>query len=637
MLQKIGDKLQGQRWLALVMLGMLALVFAAWGAYGIVDFTNKTGNFAAKVNGEEISLTEVKRAWQQQEPQYLRLFGGDIPAAQRDLLQARILEGYIRNAAVYQQAERLGFAVTDAQVQRAYQSEPAFQVDGKFSPQAARAALAAAGISPAAFDAEQRRNLAMNQVASSVALSEFLTPTELARLQALEDQQRELRFALLTPQQFAGTAPVAPAAIEAWYGAHTADYQTTESVNLAFGELSLSDVAAAIKVSDAQLRERYEKNRESYVSAERRQARHILLTFDKPEAEAAVKAQADDLYKQLQAGKDFAELAKANSKDAGSASRGGDLGWADRSTYVPAFADALFALQAGQISAPVKTQFGYHIIKLEGIEATKSRSLDEVRGELLTQLAREQAAERFGEKQEQLQQRIERGVGNFDELVTEFGLKPGTVPAFLKGSGGGSLGTDAGLNQAVFSDRVIGQKAVGGPVSLGEDRLVVFRAIEHHPAQAKPLTDVRDSIVAELLRQRGSSAARAAADAAVQRLNAGESFDKIIAELKLKSEPARYVGRVDPGLPVQVLEAAFAGRAPSADKPVRKALTLDEGGAALLAITGTRVAEAAASDARVQSQRMAREQQRQGNLVTEAYLTALMNAAKVTRNSKAFE
>jgi hypothetical protein len=120
-------------------------------------------------------------------------------------------------------------------------------------------------------------------------------------------------------------------------------------------------------------------------------------------------------------------------------------------------------------------------------------------------------------------------------------------------------------------------------------------------------------------------------------LNAGESFDKVSADLKLKSEPARYVGRVDPGLPVQVLEAAFAGRAPSADKPVRKALTLDEGGAALLAITGTRVAEAAASDARVQSQRMAREQQRQGNLVTEAYLTALMNAAKVTRNSKAFE
>jgi peptidyl-prolyl cis-trans isomerase D len=637
MLQKIGDKLQGQRWLAFVMLGMLALVFAAWGAYGIVDFTSTGGNYAAKVNGEEISLSQVKQAWQQQEPQYLRVFGGDIPAAQRDLLQSRILEGFIRNAAVYQQAEKLGFAVTDAQVQRAYQSEPAFQVDGKFSPQAARAALAAAGISPAAFDAEQRRNLAMNQVASTVALSEFLTPTELARLQALEDQQRELRFVLLTPQQFAGTAAIDTAAIEAWYGKHTADYQTTESVSLAFGELSLSDVAAAIKVSDAQLLERYEKNREAYVSAERRQARHILLTIDKPEAEAAVKAQADDLYKQLQAGKDFAELAKANSKDAGSASRGGDLGWADRSTYVPAFADALFALQAGQISTPVKTEFGYHIIKLEGIEATKSRSLDEVRGELLTQLAREQAAERFGEKQEKLQQRIERGVGNFDELITEFGLKPGTVPAFLKGSGGGSLGTDANLNQAVFSDRVIGQKAVGGPVSLGEDRLVVFRAIEHHPAQAKPLTDVRAAIVAELLRQRGSTAARAAADAAVLRLNAGESFDKVIADLKLKSEPARYVGRVDPGLPVQVLEAAFAGRAPSADKPLRKALSLDEGGAALLAITASRVADAAASDARLQAQRMSREQQRQGSLVTEAYLTALTNAAKVTKNSKAFE
>jgi len=623
--------------LAFVVLGMLALVFAAWGADGIVDFSNGVRSYAAKVNGEEISLTEVQRAWQQQEPQYLRVFGGEIPAAQREQLQSRILEGYIRNAAVYQQAERMGFAVTDAQVQQAYQSEPAFQVDGKFSPQAARAALAAAGITPAAFDAEQRRNLAMNQVATTVALSEFLTPTELARLQALEDQQRELRFALLTPQQFAGTAPIDAAAITAWYGEHTAEYQTIESVNLAYGELLLADVAASIKVSDAQLRERYEKNREAYVSTERRQARHILLTFDKPEAEAAVKAQADDLVKQLQAGKDFAELAKANSKDGGSASRGGDLGFADRSVFVPEFADALFALQPGQISAPVKTQFGYHIIKLEGIEAAKGRSLDEVRDELLTQLAREQAAERFGEKQEQLQQRTERGVGNFDELVTEFGLKPGTVPAFLKGSGGGALGTDAGLNQAVFNDRVIGQKAVGGPVSLGEDRLVVFRVIEHRPAQAKPLTEVRDSIVAELLRQRGSTAARAAADVAVQRLNAGESFDKVIADLKLKSEPARYVGRVDPGLPVQVREAAFAGRAPSADKPVRQALPLDEGGAALLSLTGTRVADAAASDPRLQAQRMAREQQRQGSLITEAYLTALVKAAKVTKNSKAFE
>jgi len=637
MLQKIGDKVQGQRWLAYVVLGMLALVFGAWGADGIVDFSNGVRSYAAKVNGEEIPLAEVQRAWQQQEPQYLRVFGGEIPAAQREELQGRILEGYIRNAAVYQQAERMGFAVTDAQVQQAYQNEPAFQVDGKFSPQAARAALAAAGITPAAFDAEQRRNLAMNQVATTVALSEFLTPTELARLQALEDQQRELRFALLTPQQFAGTAPIDAAAITAWYGEHTAEYQTTESVNLAYGELLLSDVAASIKVSDAQLRERYEKNREAYVSTERRQARHILLTFDKPEAEAAVKAQADDLIKQVQAGKDFAELAKANSKDGGSASRGGDLGWADRSVFVPEFADALFALQPGQVSAPVKTQFGYHIIKLEGIEAAKGRSLDEVRDELLTQLAREQAAERFGEKQEQLQQRTERGVGNFDELVTEFGLKPGTVPVYLKGSGGGALGTDADLNQAVFNDRIIGQKAVGGPVSLGEDRLVVFRVIEHRPAQAKPLTEVRDSIVAELLRQRGSTAARAAADVAVQRLNAGESFDKVIADLKLKSEPARYVGRVDPGLPVQVLEAAFAGRAPSADKPVRQALPLDEGGAALLSLTGTRVADAAANDPRLQAQRMAREQQRQGSLVTEAYLTALVKAAKVTKNSKAFE
>src|SRR5664279_2090036 len=151
MLQKIGDKLQGQRWLAMTMLGVLALVFAAWGAYGIVDFTMGTGNYAAKVNGEEISATEVNRAWQEEQPQYLRLFNGELPPAQRDLLQNRLLDTFVRNAVVLQQAHKLGFAVSDAQMRSAWESEPAFQVDGKFSAQAAYARLAQAGISPVSY------------------------------------------------------------------------------------------------------------------------------------------------------------------------------------------------------------------------------------------------------------------------------------------------------------------------------------------------------------------------------------------------------------------------------------------------------------------------------------------------------
>ena len=183
MLQKIGDKLQGQRWLAFAMLGMLALVFAFWGAYGIVDLSTGSGNYAAKVNGEEISATEVNRAWQEQQPQYLRVFGGELSPAQRDQLQNRLLDSYIRNAAVLQRATEQGFRVTDEQIRQAYANEPAFQVEGKFSAQAAFARLAAAGIAPAAFDAEQRRSLLMSQLAGAIGGTDFLTPTELSRLQ----------------------------------------------------------------------------------------------------------------------------------------------------------------------------------------------------------------------------------------------------------------------------------------------------------------------------------------------------------------------------------------------------------------------------------------------------------------------
>jgi len=637
MLQKIGDKLQGSKWLSYVMLGALALVFAAWGAYGIVDFTSHLGNYAAKVGNEEISLDRAKTEWQRMEPQYLNLFGGEIPAAQRTLLQGRLLDSLVREEVVRQAAAKLGFAVTEAQLRQAYQSEQAFQSEGKFSPQAAMAALAAAGMSPAAYETAKRRELVRDQVAMVVGISEFITPAEAARLHVLEDEQRELRFALLTPQQFAGTAPVDAAAIDAWYKDRSAQYQTIESARVAYGELTLASVSAGIKISDAQLSERYEKNRDRFVEPERRLARHILLTVDKPADSDKVKVDADALLKQIQGGGDFAALAKANSKDPISAAKGGELDLSDRNAFVPEFSAALFALKQGEVSAPVKTQFGWHLIKLETIQAGKSRSLDEVRGELTAEMARELAGERFGERQEQLQQRIERGVGNFDELVKEFGLQAGDIANFVRGAGGGELGNDPKLNEAVFSARAVKEQAVSGPVSLGDDRLVVFRVAEHRAPQTKPLTEVRDSIVAELLRQRGSAAAKAAADAALKRLDAGESLDKVLADLKLKSDAARYVGRADPGVPVQVLSAAFGGARPQDGKSSRSVIALDEGGVALLAVTASRVPGPETTDPRLRMQRMQREQQRQAQLVSEAYIQSLVNATKVARNPKAFE
>ena len=220
--------------------------------------------------------------------------------------------------------------------------------------------------------------------------------------------------------------------------------------------------------------------------------------------------------------------------------------------------------------------------------------------------------------------------------MKEFGLKTGEVASFTRGGGAEPLGADASLNATVFGDKVLNQRLIGGPASLGDDRLVIFRVLEHKPAAPKPLAEVRDAISAQLLRQRGAEAANQAAEAALARLAGGESLDKVAVGFKLKAEPARFVGRADPGLPVQVRSAVFAGVRPEAGKPVRKVVKLDEGGAAMLEVTAVRTGPEG-DNAQLRAQRLQRELQRHGRVETEAYIGEIVRTAKIKKNLKAFQ
>src|SRR5687768_291835 len=232
MLQRIRDGLQGQRWLALLIIGVLALVFAAWGAYGIVDLNVAGGAYAAKVEGEKISVEEAREAWTQQQAQWAQQFGGELPEPFKRQLQNELLEGLVRNAALSQHARKQGYRVTDAQIHAALREIPAFQIDGKYSPDVAKGRLAQAGISLSAFEADLRRGLQRTQLQRAIQASDFVTPLELERLHALEDEQREVRYASFTPEKFAGDAPVDDAAVQAYYKKNQSAYLTTESVRL---------------------------------------------------------------------------------------------------------------------------------------------------------------------------------------------------------------------------------------------------------------------------------------------------------------------------------------------------------------------------------------------------------------------
>ncbi|MBK7250129.1 MAG: SurA N-terminal domain-containing protein [Gammaproteobacteria bacterium] len=625
MLQKIRDSLQTQRWFGIAILGAIALVFVAWGAYGIVDVGFGGGNYAAKVNGEKISIDEASRAWLQQQTQWQQAFGGEIPAERRKELQAALLDALVREKLLTERTGELGYRVSEQQLDRAVAAEPAFQVDGKFSAQLAKARLAQAGLAEHTFYAELRQGLERQQIRAGLQVSSFLTPAEVARLLALEDEQRELRYALLPVGKFAGSEPIADTAIREYYDGHRSEFMTPESVRLQYGELRLEQLASQVVVGDKELHELYDKSKDTYAEAEKRHARHILL---------ATPDKAQQVLAEARAGGDFAALAKKYSQDSGSAPQGGDLGWADRKAFVAPFSEALFAMTPGEIRGPVHTQFGEHIIKLEGVQPGKTRSFEEVRPELEAQVRRDRAADLFGDTQEAIQRRLEdRGV-DLETLAREFHLQLGEVADFTREGGGAPLGADQELRDVVFSDSVLAERRIGGPVPLGDDRLVLVKVLEHRRPAAKPLEAVRAQIVATLRAERGAAAARAAAAAALKRLDSGESFDAVVAGLGITAEPARFIGRSDPSVPAQLRERAFQGPKPA--QPVRFSLALEGDGAAIGVVTRAREGQGGENPA-LRAQRVQQLTGRRAMGEFTAYVDEMRRRARVETNPKAFE
>jgi peptidyl-prolyl cis-trans isomerase D len=633
MLQRIRDGLQSQKWLTYVVIGALILVFAAWGAYGIVDLSVGPGNYAATANGEKITVKDASEQWQRQQAMWQQRFGGELPAELKTRMQDELLEAMISDVLLQAHARKLGYRVSSDQLHEAIKQVPQFQVDGKYSPEAARFALSSVGMSEAEFETSLRRDLERRQIEEAIRVSNFITPAEVKRYQALQSEQREVRFISLAPEKFADKAVTDDAAVQAYYTKSQARFMTMESVRLAYGELRVDQLASQVVVTDSDVAAEYEKNKASYVQGEKRQARHILIESGKDDAAALKKAQ--EVLAEANSGKDFAALAKQYSQDPGSAQNGGDLGWTEKGYFDPAFDEAEFSMKVGEIRGPVKSKFGYHIIKLEAIEPSHGRTLAEVRSELEAQVRRNRAAEQFGEVQDKLQSQLEKPGADFDALVKSFNLQQGEVAEYHRGTGGAPLGESADLDAVVFSSAVLDEKRVGGPVALGEDRIVIVKALEHKKSEPKPLGTVRDEIVKAIRDETGRAEATKAAEAARAKLAGGASFEDVAKELGVTAEPARFIGREDPSVPAAVRTAAFDAGKPAVGKSIYRLAKLENGGDAVISVSNVRLDPNSPPRLEVAQQRELMNRLGAGDAV--AYLEELRRSADVSKNPKAFE
>ncbi len=634
MLQKLTDTIATHKWFWYTILGALALVFAAWGAYGIVNLNFGSSSDAATVNGAHITLQQAQNAWLREQGQIDKAYGGNLPSTLRKHLQNEVLEELIRESLVAQRTAQLGYRVSEADLIAAIRAVPSFQVDGHYSAEAAKDVLTEAGVSLQQFESEMESQLRSNQLFDGIRSSDFLTPVEIERAQALNDQQRQVQYLEFPASRYASTAPVSAAAIQAYYQTHQAAYLIPESVDLRYAQLTLDQVRAGETVSDSALQDLYQKEISRFVVPERRKASHILITFGKDPKAALAKA--EHILKLARSGANFAALARQYSEDPGSARKGGDLGWIGQHGFIKPFTQALFAIpKVGDIVGPIKSPYGYHIIRLDAIQPGHTRAFAKVKAQLTAQLVRSQATSRFGRIEDRLQNALNEPGANFGALVKHYGLTAGEIPLFLRGRGAAPLGAAPAVQSLVFGSAAMALGAIGGPVILDNDRMVIVKLIARHGPQVKPLAEVQASIVTALQAQRAEQGALAAAEAARQQLAAGQPLAKVAAALHLKAAPARFIGRDDPSVPANILQLAFAAAKP-AGQPIFEAKPLGgEAGAVLLAISAVRIApNQNPLTARTRLQEQLRSDA-DGDVV--AYMAQMRARAKVRKNPNAFQ
>jgi peptidyl-prolyl cis-trans isomerase D len=631
MLQTIHDKLKG--WVAGVVLGAIGLVFVFWG----INWTLSAPTYAAKVNGSEISSNEVRQSYQQQLAQMERQSPAPLDDAMRNEIKRRVLDEYVNSEALITRADELGYRVSDGELLAEMSKVPAFQVDGKFDQAHALAILNAQGRSVAEIEGLFRRDAKLRQLDSALNASSFATPTELKEFRALTRQQRELAWLTLSAAKFAAGATPDDAAVKAFYDAHKSEYMTPETVNLRYVELSLPQLASKVSVDDAQLKAFYEEQKaktpDRFSQAEQRRVRHILLPVNDPKDDAAVKAKAEGILKRAQAGEDFSKLAKEFSQDPGSAAQGGDLGWSERKIFVGPFADAAFSMKVDEIRGPVKTQFGYHILKLDGIQPPTVKTFEESKAELESEFKRNEAERLFNNAQDQLADAALQNATDIDVVAKKAGLTVQEIANFSRSEGGGALGNVPAVTDAAFSADVLDGR-LSPIVEVEKGRGVVLRATDHKVPQQKPLEAVRTEVVAAWKQQRGVELAAAAAADAAKRLNAGESWDAVAKALGLAVQPPKFIARSDQEVPLEIRTAAFRAPKP-AQKSIYENLSLPNGDAAVLAFSAVREDPNAAA---LKEADMRRQYAAQiGSVEAQSYAAAARANAKVMLNPKAID
>ncbi|RDU81109.1 peptidylprolyl isomerase [Aeromonas veronii] len=566
MLDKLREGAQGK--VAKVILGLIILSFALAGVGSYLNGPARTA--PATVNGTEISAAALENAYRNERARMESQMGEAFSqlAANPDYMKQfrrGVLDRLIDQALLDSKARELGLRISDEQIKQAIVAMPEFAENGKFNNDRYLQLIRRAGMTPEMFRDSLRQDMVRQQLMSALLGTEFSLKGEAEQLDKLYNQTRDLRLVRLAAANYMADVQVSDNELEQYYKTNGARFMNDEQVKVDYLLLDAANLAKDIKVTEQDAQDYYDQHQDLFQRAERRHVAHILIPFGKDEKAAEQKAEA--VLAKAKAGDDFAALAKADSSDTFSAKKGGELDWFEKGVMDPAFEKAAFALnKAGDLSGVVKSPFGFHIIKLLGVEAAKTKPFADVKEETITRLQADKAKEKFFAEQQKMADNSFENPDSLDLTADAMGMKVQSSDFFTQATAPAPL-NDPKVLSVAFSEQLRDDNTNSDVIELADGKALVLHITGHKPKAVKPLAEVKEQVIAAIKHDKASEVARGKAQGLLDKLKVGESITADLTALGLKVETHKGVARFDRELDQNLIAQAFTLPHPVDGKP----------------------------------------------------------------------
>lgn len=542
------EKLQqgGQHIILKIILGLIIVSFALAGIGSYLSAPR--ADYAAKVNGEPISQGELEQAFQNQRNQMQRQYGDAFSAMANNSqymaqLKRSVLEQLIQQRLILQEAKALGLTISNDQIKQEIKQMPAFQKNGSFDNATFRQILANAGLTPDRFSRLTRQDLLSEQLRMALFDSQFVLPTEVNRLAAIETQERSFDYVAIPDGKFEGAVKPTDEELKAYYQTHQKNFRSQETVDVNYILVDAKKLAKTITVSDDKARQYLQEHAAQYSQPEQRKAAHILITVKNGD-DAAAKAKAESILKQLNDGADFSKLAKADSDDKLTAKNGGELDWFQKGVMPEAFDEAVFALkQKGDISQVVKTKYGYHIIKLLGERPAELTKFASVKDDIVKHIQQDEAMNRFYDLSNKLSDLSFEMPDSLDGVAKLMGVSVEHAKSVTHGKLPKEINVPKVVQQ-IFSQDAIEQQQNSNVINLSPEQALVIRVTAHQDAAVKPFEQVSDEVHQAVVAEKAHKASEDYAKELKQAAGDNAKFKQLLNAKGLKLEHAANVSRL---------------------------------------------------------------------------------------------